>query len=358
MVAAPLGIALMLTLKRRDLIPAILTTALTSIVVLSPYFLRNALQAGNPMFPFLTEQFGTAHWSHEQVAIWSHGHSSDASLTGRVQALWNEFFRYGLGVNPDPAEPWQPQWAVLPWMFLAGWGIGWASRIHRRWFIVIGVALAVQLLFWISFTHLKSRFLLPTAVPMCIAIGVGMNLVLQRFRFQRIITAAVLLAMNAFVALIFVNERGGAPAAATGSARLLNGELLSPQDRSAIGASTLPAVAINYLLPESSRVLLIGDAKPFYYRIDRISYQTTWDRGPLSRVMRAFPDDTARWSDELRQEGFTHVLIDASMLRRWEESGWNDPLLTAERVLKFADAHCQPLYRYPNEITLYKLTAK
>jgi hypothetical protein len=41
----------------------------------------------------------------------------------------------------------------------------------------------------------------------------------------------------------------------------------------------------------------VGDATPLFYRLDRIAYHTTWDRGPLSRLLREHAGDQAL-SDE------------------------------------------------------------
>jgi hypothetical protein len=110
------------------------------------------------------------------------------------------------------------------------------------------------------------------------------------------------------------------------------------------------------VLLEGSRVLLVGEAAPLYFRVDRISYQTTWDRGVLSAIMRDFPNDAARWRIELRRLGFTHVLIDPSMLQRWERAGWNDPLLTAERMMGAFAAGDTARLPYPNGQVLVELS--
>ncbi|MCH7848482.1 MAG: hypothetical protein IIB53_08985 [Planctomycetes bacterium] len=116
-----------------------------------------------------------------------------------------------------------------------------------------------------------------------------------------------------------------------------------------------PAIYLNYLLPDDARILLLGDARPLYYRAD-IAYQTTWDRGVLSQLMQEFPADPGRWADELRDRGFTHILVSDEMLVRWAASGWNDPNLTVQNVRAFADQTCDVEYDWPDSrITLYRL---
>jgi hypothetical protein len=359
MVAAPLCALLLFTAKRRNLAIATAVTLLSATIVLSPYFIRNVLQTGNPVFPFATSLFGSAHWTQEQVETWSRGHYSDQPFPGRFLTLWNEFIRFGLGSNPNSAEPWKPQWGLLPWLFVASVCAGATSKAHRKWLILLSSIVAIQICFWLVFTHLKSRFLLPTVVPMSIASGIVMSRLVQPPSvLRKIVAAAALLVLEGFVIFIFARERNGAPAAAIGSARLFTGELLSAKDRETIGSTTLPAVAINWLLPEGSKTLLLGDAKPFYHRTDRVAYQTTWDRGPFSQSMRNHPDDPSAWAKELKQHGFDYVLIDSSMLQRWERAHWNDPLLTADRINTFLQRHATLQFAYPNDISLYKINSE
>jgi hypothetical protein len=99
----------------------------------------------------------------------------------------------------------------------------------------------------------------------------------------------------------------------------------------------------------------VGEAAPLYYDGDRITYQTTWDRGPLSNLMRQFPDDPAAWKRELRRAGYTHVLVRPEMLLLWERAGWNDPLLTAERVQAAVREIGTPEKQFESGITIYRL---
>jgi ABC-type glutathione transport system ATPase component len=80
-----------------------------------------------------------------------------------------------------------------------------------------------------------------------------------------------------------------------------------------LGESMFPAVYVNHLLPENSRVLFVGEAAPFYYRSD-FTYNTTWDRGPLSSIMREHEGDPAAWIEALRSMQYTHVLVNPVML--------------------------------------------
>jgi hypothetical protein len=162
--------------------------------------------------------------------------------------------------------------------------------------------------------------------------------------------------------VVFGREAGGGPAARIGAIDLLTGDalaaLLPPDElRHADPEQTWPALWINHLLPPDASVLCVGEATPFYYRDGRITYQTTWDRGPMSRLMRQAPDDPGAWIDALAAEGFTHLLVNVTMLRIWEDEEWNDPLITVERVVSAAEQSATIEQRFPSGIMLYRLPA-
>jgi hypothetical protein len=362
-VAAPLGLLLLMRLSIRQWLPAMIAAALTGVVCLLPYLLRNVLHAGSPVFPFATDLFGAAHWSTEQIQTWHHGHTSDASFVERLRALWQQFFIYGVGPNPDPGEPWKPQWSLLPWIGMIGGAIALMKPPLRRVAIDILLVFLVQVVFWLAFTHLKSRFLLPTTVPLCALTALGLSsIVIDRStisvsRGAMIATAVALLAMSLLPVWIFRDEANGAPALAIGAVASFMGDALTDADRRDVESAPLPAIAINHLLPEGSRVLLVGESAPLYMRLDRVVYNTVWDRGPLSKVMREQPNDPEAWREALRSMGYTHMLVNPTMLDVWQRppNDWNDPLLTRAAVIDFAERACEPLYDYPRDMTLYAL---
>ena len=65
-------------------------------------------------------------------------------------------------------------------------------------------------------------------------------------------------------------------------------------------------------------------------------YHTVWDRGPLERML-ASGMGAAECVRELRTTGYSHVVVDHSMLRRWRASGWLDAGITDARVDAFLD---------------------
>ena len=357
MVVAPLLVAILFHCPPRQWLRILIPMAIAGIVFLSPYFLRNYAYSGNPLFPFATGILGTGHWSQEQVSIWNHGHSADHAFSGRLIEFWNQYMRFGIGSDPTHgSEPWKPQWSILPWLGIAGIFVSIGMRSKHGRSTALATMLVVQCLFWIALTHLKSRFLIPAVIPMSLAFSQGISALLARWQSQvlnaTLIVAAVLWSCQP--AFIFKDEAGGSPAIALGAALVMSGDALPDQDRAELGRATFPAVALNYLLPADARTLALGFAAPLYVRSNLI-YQTTWDRGPLSRLMRIYPDDPASWMRHLVEDGFTHLIVNESMLRRWQSAGWNDPLLTVERVQQLLQQHARRLHQFSDGSAIYAI---
>lgn len=361
MVALPLGVLLLMSIAPRRWPAALIAGAVAGVLCLLPYLLRNQLYAGNPVFPFATQVFGLGHWANDQPQIWMRGHLSDALPGRRFAELWNQFLRYGIGGNPYTAEPWKPQWSILPWLGTLGILIGLTFTRTRRWSARLGIVFIIQVAFWLFLTHIKSRFMLPAAVPLALGAAIGINVISERIirlgratKWRSALLALALLIWATVPVLIYRGEQQGAPAGGVDLGNYLSGDDLAADVRQQLGATAVPAIAVNDLLPADAKVLLLGNATPLYFR-DKIAYQTTWDRGPLSKLMRQFPDDPAQWDRGLREQGFTHLLIDEGMLERWQKARWNDPLLTRERVVDFANRFGTAQLRYPNGVTLYRL---
>lgn len=350
-VAAPLAILLLSRLGPRRWFIVLSVMGGAALVALGPYLVRNVAHGGNPVFPFATQLFGSAHWTDAQAAVWQSAHTLTGGLADRFSAVWNQLLRYGIGPSPlASTEPWKPQWSILFWLALAGGALGLLTRSWRLLTLQLLTVLALQLAFWLMFTHVQSRFMLPAVVPAAVLATIGLDVICgwfeverggqNRFRAKRFavhaVSGALLLLWACQPMALYRGERAGAPSARLGLGGVWTGATLTSSQRFDL-ATRNPTVFINYFLPAEARILFVGEAAPLYY-LAEFTYQTTWDRGPFSQAMRA-SDDPADWIRFLRERGFTHLLIDANMLTIWEQSGWNDRKLTAERVVSAAENH-------------------
>lgn len=335
---------------------------LLGALMLGPYFVSNAMDTGNPVFPFLTDLFGTGHWTAQQAETWALGHQVDGGVVQRLSDSIHQFVRYGIGLNPNDGEPWSPQWSVLPLLGMLALLMGLSSSHLRARSLRLVVILIVQVGFWIFLTHVKSRFMLPSVVPLALSIALAYEWVLEFGKsiahdvWTRVIIAVLLLGWCCFPAYLYSREKGGAPSAKIDWAGIFSGAELDEGVRLDWARNTSSAIYINFILDRDAKVLMVGNATPLYV-LKPVAYQTTWDRGPLSRILRESGDNPAGWIDSLRYLGFTHLLVAPNMLRNWENEGWNDPLITASRIQGVADRFATVECRYPNGTVLYQLQA-
>jgi hypothetical protein len=313
--------------------------AATMLAVLSPWLVRNAIDAGSPVFPFGGSGGG---WGPEQFARFAAGHSapSGTGLGERLAALWDHAFREGLGAAPD-ADPWLPQWGPAFWAGLAGM-VALAFRAPRAAAALAAMLLA-QLVFWMFATHLKPRFLLPCAVPLCVAAAAAFAplAAAEAARGLRTAVAACALAawslqpawvlsrdprMNDPRGVVANLPRLGASVASLGPGTRADADALAAE-----GAEIPLAWFANWRLPPGARLGCEGEADVFWC-VEAPDWGTTWDGGPLARALRAHPDDPAAAVAALRASGLTHLAIGEATLARWMRAGWLDPALRPEAV--------------------------
>ena len=342
-----------------------MVTALTALLVLAPWLLRNHAATGSWTFPFavpfLAGADGNVWWDTEQMTRFAAGHAAapGTSISTRFSALRDAAFLYGFDTAPIN-EPWLPQWSIAFW-------IGSAAIVvllirMRRQGIALGAMLVAQLAFWMFATHMKSRFLLPCAVPLTVAVAVAAAPVFAHHA-RRIIGGVGVLLLTAWclqpALLIRIDartERHVELCAAIGAEAidLGPGTAAAAQESAALGEAMPLAWIANWQLPPGSVLGSEGDADVFWCHTAPIT-GTVWDGGPLVRVLRAHPNDPVAAVRALgTDEHLTHLAIGESMLARWKASGWLDPILTPDRVRAVA-ALMSPVQRTTSGGTVYKV---
>jgi 4-amino-4-deoxy-L-arabinose transferase-like glycosyltransferase len=322
MIALPIGALL---LMRRSTwtgkgIGRVAAFALTTAAVIGLWMARNEAWCGQPTFPMFTNLFGTAHWTAEQARRFTEAMRPDGGIAKGLGELWSS--SRGL---------WDPWFGFVVWPLAA---IGAAAVLvspKLRWAAAgMVVMIGVQVGFWVGLTHWQSRFLIPLLVPACVLIGLGMAEVSQRGRWagrvaMGLAVAAVLWCTGVGFAAYF--SQPGAPLLIDGVERMVG--------------DVEPARTLNRL-PPASRVYAEAWATPLYVQTP-LAYHTVWDASPLGAAMsKGGATGALRW---LRREGFTHVVIDWSMLRLW--TGPNnygyDPRVSPSGLAEMAQAVLQPV---------------
>ena len=278
LLALPLAVLFFAAPNRRSLQSVLLSVGI-ALIVSTPWLLDNTITVGSPFFPLLTGLFGYGPWTEIQSANWEAAHTGGGSLS----SLWTEWLAY------RSFGHWQ--WSVTPWLVLVG--LVMAPKSDR---IKDGIAVGLGLATFVLLTHGQSRFLVPM-LPLFALIAARP---LSRLP-QGLIWVMLLIPMATFL-----GQRQGLPTAAFGQAPVLDG-------RSTIPDTPPSAMAEVRSLPESAKVLGVGVADG--WRFSRVARHAVWDTGPFDELdPRALLDD-----------GWTHVLVDDTMLQVWDRSGWNLP---------------------------------
>lgn len=310
LLALPLAVLFFAAPNRRSLQSVLLSVGI-ALIVSTPWLLDNTITVGSPFFPLLTGLFGYGPWTEIQSANWEAAHTGGGSLS----SLWTEWLAY------RSFGHWQ--WSVTPWLVLVG--LVMAPKSDR---IKDGIAVGLGLAAFVLLTHGQSRFLVPM-LPLFALIAARP---LSRLP-QGLIWVMLLIPMATFL-----GQRQGLPTAAFGQAPVLDG-------RSTIPDTPPSAMAEVRSLPESAKVLGVGVADG--WRFSRVARHAVWDTGPFDELdPRALLDD-----------GWTHVLVDDTMLQIWDRSGWNLPGRSWTEVQSRLTEAGAVLLRDYSGMSLWKLPA-
>ena len=299
------------------------------VVMLAPWLVRNALEGGNPVFPYMTGLLGSAHWSGAEVARWSLGHHESAGAVERVGLL--------LGAQRGVLHP---QWALFPLLATASGIVAVLSARTRATAWPLAVAMGVQVLCWLTVGHLQSRFLLAMVAPGVLLVALALDAL--RARSERVALGAGVLSASALALASvrgFLAENAGAPNAALigGVAAITGAALAEPvpgltpeaqREQWGIGGELPPVAFVNLALP-GARVYLLGDSTPLYFAAP-VRYHTTWDRSPLGDALDRHGGELGAALADLRGTGVTHVLVDLDEVERLTRDGWYDPRVTQD----------------------------
>jgi len=303
--AIPLVTVLWLGGDCRRRVLALSVYLLATAASFAPWLIKNELMTGNPIFPLANGLFH-AHppgWGEKQSEQWDRGHSateSNRTLGTRLGALWRQ-------VPADADQRFGPAILLLALGGLLG------RRLARTDLLLLTM-LVIQVLVWLFATHLYARFTVPFLIPLSILAGRAVLAGCIRRRMW--IVGGVLLtggAWNfAFAARLHAREApGGAPA-------------------SLIYDGTLPGLeyfaVINHELPTGAKILVIGDARAFYFQ-RKVDYCVVFNRSPFVEIVEGASNsnDIMRW---LQERGYTHVLVHWNEIARLTRTYGFSPQIT------------------------------
>lgn len=363
--------------RLRAVVIACLAGAVGGIIFFAPPMIRNAIAtSGNPVFPAATGLLGTAHWSSEQAARFISGHLSVGFVEGVKLLFSNAPAAEGLG---QPRGIFHVQWALLfPAAFVAlilttlhavftrKADAGRAS-LQLGLIVIACVGILGALIWWCGFSHAQSRFLLPLAPVLAVLMGLGVLSMARLGLWTGVLVSVLSLGVVAFSSArciaIFTDQPEPNQLLIMGQAAI-TGELVKER-LSEVGASSEEGRAIMRNVnmealvniqkpkgPATDGVYLIGKATTLYFD-EPVAYHTTWDARTLGDAMEKFPDNPQAWSKAIRDEGqrqinkqIVYVIVDFRELSRLRASGWYDPRVTDEKLLRWMNEQTTPVREY------------
>ena len=323
MIALPIGL-IVLCLCRDRLAQRCTRAAVflvATLAAMSPWLVKNQIATGNPVFPLANSIFEASPpgWGDEQTQHWNAGHAlrpEKHALGARLRITWDYVF------NDKYAR-------FGPAVFL----LGAIAVLRRRWGrvdVALVAMAALQFSVWVFATHLYARFIVVWLIPLALLAG-------RSVWQSRLVGFDSTKVRHALAASVLVLGAGWNLAAA---ARLHRNESSPAVPARAIYEGLLPGYeyfqVVNQELAPDARILLVGDAKPFYFQRE-VDYCVVFNHNPfLARLLEAEHDsEVVNW---LRGQGYTHILVNWSELRRLANTYGLSPNVSVTKIEGWFDS--------------------
>ncbi len=272
-------------------------------LAVGPWYAKNALFTGNPVYPLV---FGGRTRTPERMEQWNRAHQVPRDAQGR---------RYSPAQLADSLAlvGWRSRLThplLIPLAVLAGW----VYRRQRSIRGLLALLLWVFAVWWLA-THRVDRFLVPVVSWVSLLAGCGF-VAFSRLAGRRI-AIALLLASLAYGGMYSISPTTGLhdPRLLVSLAELRRDEPDEPGGPSRVSAAHR---YLNDRLEPNQRVLLVGDAQPFDLEVP-VLYNTCFDPCHFERLLRDRRGDQRR--EALQAEGISHVFIHWGELARYRSPG-------------------------------------
>lgn len=285
---------------RTSTVPAIAWKAcfgflLLALISCGPWFAKNAVLAGNPTYPLLSDTFGSR--TAEQNEQWRNAHRMTDKNGFTPARWWSDMDSVFIG----------SQWLSLPLIPLALFA--WTLPRYRGFVFFSFATLLFVIACWWLLTHRIERFLVPTYPVFALLGGVAVAGQVEN-KWRGLL--AFVLGIGVMINLIFAFSPQGI---LSGDQRFLASyELLQQPD------SPLDVVhrEIDRQVKPGQKVLLVGDAIPFDLRVNAI-YNTCFDQCQLERLTK--DRDAREQLASLQAEQVSVVFVHWQELERYRSPG-------------------------------------
>jgi hypothetical protein len=275
-------------------------------VTFAPWLVKNHFLTGNPTFPLANAVFHAEPpgWTAQSAEQWDRAHRpppQEQSLGRRFLGLWQ-------AVAWDHYQRFGPAIFLIP---LGGLFVRRCSRVDLGLLLM----LCLQVAIWLLATHLYARFAVVLLIPLVLLAGRAVSSNSRRWCWPGALTLLAL---------------GGAWNFGH-AASLCRREAAQTVPAFWFTAGTLPGYEhygiVNNDLPADAKVLLIGDARAFYYQ-RTVDYFVVFNENPFVDAVRqaSAPVDVLRW---LQDHRYTHILVHWGEVQRLSATYGFSPVITS-----------------------------
>lgn len=276
-----------------------------SLLVFSPWLVRNAINTGNPVYPLLYGVFGGSNWDAQKDARWTQAHSpNDRSLSNLKQHAREVVFF-------DERKASLLLFLFIPLALLA-------DRRTRGVAVFLAVHAVLLFFLWFMLTQQNVRFLEVGVTGVAALSALGFGAALKTRGAAALKAALVLLALFApsrWVNYLNVERSLGSAVGAVSPDRYFAG---AAEIGFKHGYAAMKFINDEKNLPPGSKVLFLGEARTFYCRRDYVA-ATVFDTQLLEGIVKR-----AQTVEDIRQglksAGVTHLYVNTFELLRLQES--------------------------------------
>jgi len=306
-------------------------------LTMAPWFIKNTAMAGNPVFPLAGGVFTTypTGWGLQESRHFAACHRSEVELQDRLAMLWQYV----------PADSDQRFGPLLLLLAMSAVVLAWGERPVRLAVLVLGL----QVLVWLFATHLYARFAVPMLIPLIILTSAAVDRSVAVLRGQRA-PGFVIGALVAYLVIIglgwnlgFIGRLYHVHAPLVGRSVQIEGNPEFFLKGVLRGYEFYGVVNTGDTVPTKSKVLLIGEARPFYFQ-RKVDYCVVFNRNPFVEAVRAADSDPARVIQWLRDNRYTHVLVNWAEIYRLRRSSYGfPPEITEDLFVRLMQAGLTPV---------------
>ncbi len=289
-------VGIVLLFGARKHLPTVIGAGVLALVIASPWYIRNTINTGNPLYPFFYEQLGGKDWDQRRANIYRIEQKSFG-----VKTSWGDLPHAVAGLAYQPGRYVNPAQTIGLGNPMGAVGaaslvvLALAALSRRRSDKRSGVLLAIvgmSLVLWFALSQ-QSRYIV-TLVPMiALLFGSIRSLALQRIAYA----AVVLQALITLVTQVRTSTQD--------QLRVVLGQESRADYLGRRIPFALPADEINKLVPPTGKVALYDEV--FGYLLD-VPYEWA-NPGHSTRI----PYDSMANGDDyvarMKKLGFTHVYV-------------------------------------------------